>query len=260
MSPRRRLDYAYAVGRIKALEKYLISQKLFLEALEAHDLEGSLKMIYEAGLWPEEIIGARKPEDIDNLTRREIEKLNQLMAELLEAEIFYFFQAEKNLQELWLRAQRTGYPFFIDYARCRLDLANIKIFLRLKYRGESADKLEKMLFPGGFIEPRMFRMAFGQPWSDLYSLLIKTDYGILWQRSLLALEEQSSFVILERESESFLIRFWRRAKEITFGPEPILAYAMARLREINLMHLIIVGRMLKVPLELIKERLSETYV
>lgn len=260
MSQRHRLDYAYAVGRIKALEKYLVSQKLFLEALEAHDLEASLKVIYEAGLWPEEIIKARRPEDIDNLSKREVEKLNQLMAELLEAEVFYFFQAEPNLHELWLKAQRTGYPFFIEYSRCRLDLANIKIFLRLKYREESADKLEKALFTGGFIEPRIFIRAFDQPWSDLYSLLMKTDYGILWQRSLLALEEQKTLAIMERESESFLIHFWRRAREITFGPEPVLAYAMAKLREIKLMRLVIIGRMLNLPPELIKVRLSETYV
>lgn len=260
MSQRHRLDYAYAVGRIKALEKYLIPQKLFMEALEAHDLEGSLKMIYEAGLWSEEIIQARKPEDIDSLSILEIEKINQLMAELLESKVFYFFQAETNLPELWLRAQRTGYPFFMEYSRYRLDLANIKIFLRLKYRGESADKLERVLFTGGFIEPRVFKMAFGQLWSDLYSLLTKTNYAILWQKSLLALAEQKTFVILEREIENFLIRFWRRGKEITFGPEPVLAYAMARLREIKLMRLIVIGRMLNVPSELIKERLSETYV
>ncbi len=260
MSRRHRLDYAYALGYIKALEKYLVPLKLFLEALEAHDLEGSLKIIYESGLWPEEIIEAKKPEDIDNLSRREVEKLNLLMAELLEPEIFNFFQAEKNLFELGLRARKTGYPFFIEYSRYRHDLANIKTFLRLKYRGEAADRLEKALFSDGFIEPQIFKKAYDQPWSDLYSLLLKTDYGLLWQKSLLALAEQKTFIVMEREIENFLIRFWRRAKEITFGPEPVLAYAMARLREINLMRIITIGRMVKVPQELIKERLSETYV
>jgi len=260
MNEQRRLNYAFAVGRVKALEKYLLPQKLFIEALEAGALEDSLKIIYEAGHWSEEMIQARKPEDIDNLSHREMEKVDRLVAELVESEVLSFYQARKNLRDLWLKAQKTGYPFLVNYARHRLDLANIKTFLRFHYRGESADKLEKNLLPGGHIEPRLFKMACGQPWADLHPLLMKTDYGWLWEKSLLALEERNTFIVMEREIENFLIRLWRQAKEITFGPEPVLAYAMARLHEIELVRLIIIGRMLHLPAEMIRERLSETYV
>jgi len=260
MNEQRRLNYAFAVGRVKALEKYLLPQKLFIEALEAATLEDSLKIIFEAGDWSEEMIQARKPEDIDNLSHREMEKVNRLVAELVEGEVLSFFQARKNLRDLWMKAQKTGYPFLINYARHRLDLANIKTFLRFNYRGESADNLEKNLLPGGFIEPRLFKMACGQPWADLYPLLMKTDYGWIWEKSLLALEGQNTFIVMEREIENFLIRLWRQTKEITFGPEPVLAYAMARLHEIDLVRLVIIGRMLHLPAELIRERLSETYV
>lgn len=260
MMEQRRLNYAFAVGRVKALEKYLVPHKLFIEALEAAALEDSLKIIYEAGHWSEEMIQARKPGDIDNLAHREKEKVNCLVAELVESEVLSFFQARRNLREFWLTARKTGYPFLINYARHCLDLANIKTFLRFNYRGESADNLEKNLLPGGFIEPRIFKMACGQVRADLHSLLMKTDYGWLWEKSLLALEEQNTFIVMEREIENFLIRFWRQAREITFGPEPVLAYALARLHEIDLMRLVIIGRMLHLPAELIRARLSETYV
>ncbi|MCX7974112.1 MAG: V-type ATPase subunit [Candidatus Aminicenantes bacterium] len=260
MSRKSRLDYAFAVGRIKALEKSLIPYKLFLEALEAINLEESLKIIYEAGLWPEEIIKAKKPKDIDRLCSQEREKIDRLMAELVERESLTFYLAQRELRNLLSSAISTGYSFFIDYARLCLDLANIKNFLRFKYRGNSFEILTEHLYPGGFIEVRLFKESYEQSWADLYPLLMKTDYGHLWERSLLALEEKNTFVVMERECENILIRFWRRAKEITFGPEPVLAYAMARQREIDLLRLVIIGRMLQLPSDLIKERMSETYV
>lgn len=182
------------------------------------------------------------------------------MAELVEPDVFAFFQAEKNIQNLLLSAIRTGYPYFINYARLYLDLTNIKNFLRFKYRGDSLENLNKNLWPGGFLDVKIFMDNFTLDWFDLYPLLIKTDYRSLWEKSLLALEKKNTFIILERESENLIIHFWRRAKEITFGPEPVLAYAIARQREIDLLRLVIIGRMLDLPKELIKERLSETYV
>ncbi len=260
MSQRSRLDYAFAVGRVRALEKYLIPQRLFIEAAEADDINDSLKVIHEAGLWPEEIVEARKPEDIDHISHNELGKIERLMSELLESEIVFLLREAERPEKLLTWAQKIGNPFFLSYARHCLDLANIKIFLRFLYAGRGDQEAEKYFFAGGFLEPQTFRPGFGLTWSELHPLLAKTDYGLLWEKALMAIEERNTFVILERETENFLIKFWRQAKQIVFGPEPVLAFAMARRQEIKLVRLIAIGRMLKLPVELIKERLSETYV
>jgi len=259
MSRRSRLDYAFAVGRVRALEKYLIPQRVFIEAVEAEDITNSLKIVHEAGLWPEEIVAATKPEDIDRISHGELDKIERLMTELLPPEIVFLFREAEQPDKLLGWAQKSGFPFFLSYARHCLDLANIKIFLRTLYAGRKGQEAEKYFLAGGFLEPKTFRPGFGLTWSELHPLLAKTDYGLLWEKALLAIEERNTFVVLEREIENFFMSFWRQAKQIVFGPEPVLAFGMARRQEIRLVRLIALGRMLKLPVELIKERLSETY-
>ena len=48
-----RLEYTYAVGRVRALEKNLIPRAVFLEAAEEKDLTSALKVIFDAGTFLE---------------------------------------------------------------------------------------------------------------------------------------------------------------------------------------------------------------
>ena len=54
--------------------------------------------------------------------------------------------------------------------------------------------------------------------------------------------------------------YLKKAKYIVFGPEPVFAYGLAKKRELSLVRLIGVGKFNQIPDELLKERMSETYV
>ncbi len=54
--------------------------------------------------------------------------------------------------------------------------------------------------------------------------------------------------------------YLRRAKYIVFGPEPVFAYVLAKKRELNLLRLVGVGKINQIPADLLKRRISETYV
>ncbi len=259
MSRRSRLDYAYAVGRVRALEKYLIPWPVFLEAVEASEVASGLKILYEAGQWSQEIPRASTPEDVDRLSRHELARLEQVMTELLEPDIYALFSEKLPLAQRLEQAQNIGYLFFIDYVRHCLDLANIKTFLRFHYR-QTKEKLEESLLPGGFLDPKIFKRHFESSAPDLYPLLAKTEYESIWVKAWQGIEEKNTFVILEREIENYLINYLRRAKEIVFGPEPVFVYGQARRREVHLFRLIAIGRMLQLPPEWLKLRMSETYV
>jgi ADP-heptose:LPS heptosyltransferase len=70
MSKPSRLDYAYAVGRVRALERYLIPQAVFREVSETTNFTAALKVIYDAGRYPEDLIKARHSEDLDAVLRQ----------------------------------------------------------------------------------------------------------------------------------------------------------------------------------------------
>ena len=50
------LDYAYAVGRVRALENKLVPKAVFWTAAEEKDIRSALKVIFDAGSFSEEHI------------------------------------------------------------------------------------------------------------------------------------------------------------------------------------------------------------
>lgn len=96
--------------------------------------------------------------------------------------------------------------------------------------------------------------------ADFSDSIQATSYGELWADGVDALENEETFIDLERGMEDFRMRFLRRAKHITFGPEPVFAYALARKQELGLLRILGVGKLNRVPPEILKRRMSETYV
>lgn len=261
MNRAKRLEYAYAVGRVRALEKYLIPEEIFREATEAGDFRSALKLVYDAGAYPEDLIKVGDSTDLDSVLKREAGKLMHLVDEILvEKELFEAWSLEEKPDKAVAIASRTGYPFIADYLRHRIDLANTKIFFRAKYRELAADKLERLLLPGGTIPPHLFAESSALTWSEAAEKFRTTPYGDLWVKTVEDIKERETFVGLERRIEDFLMAYLRRAKYITFGPEPVFAYGLARKKEIGLIRLLGVGKMLQIPVELLKERISATYV
>lgn len=73
-------------------------------------------------------------------------------------------------------------------------------------------------------------------------------------------EKKRTFSYLEKLVDDFLIRYLKRAKYISLGIEPLIAYLFAKGTEIKNIRLILVGKIANLPLEIIRENLRETYV
>ncbi|MFQ6037922.1 MAG: hypothetical protein ACE5LV_04820, partial [Candidatus Aminicenantales bacterium] len=127
-----RLDYAYAVGRVRALEKKLVSRPAFLEAAEEKNLEAAIKVIFDAGDFPEDMVKIQDSSRTDAFLDREKDALETLMSEiLLEGELEELLKKEENPEEALPLAEHLGYAFIIEDVRHRIDLGNLKIFCRL---------------------------------------------------------------------------------------------------------------------------------
>jgi len=261
MSRPGRLAYAYAVGRVRALERYLVSEAVFREAAEAEDFRSALKLIYDAGAYPEALIKAIDSVGLDGVLEGEAGKIARLLDEImLDRDLLEAIRLEGRPDRAVAFARRTGYPFIVDYFRHKIDLANIKIFFRTKYLGFPGDRLERMWLSGGLIPRRVFEEMFLLPWTQTRERLGSSAYGELWGRALEAFETRETFIVLERGIEDFQMNYLRRAKQITFGPEPVFAYGLAKKKEMRLVRLLGLGKMLQIPVELLKERISLTYV
>ncbi len=256
-----RLDYAYAVGRVRALEKWLVERSVFREAVEESDFASAMKLVFDAGGFSEEMIRVRDSDELDDCLDREEEKTRRLLKEiLLEKEILFLYLEDARPAKALAIALRTGYSFLRDYVRHRIDLANIKIFFRIKYMGLGREKMEELAIHGGFLEPMVLLHHFDQPLLEVGERLTGSPYQDLFSRAAAALESRDTFLVLERAIEDFQMGYLRKAKQIVFGPEPVFAYGLARKRELFLVRLVGAGKIHHIPAEYIKERISDTYV
>jgi vacuolar-type H+-ATPase subunit C/Vma6 len=261
MSRPSRLNYAYAVGRVHALEKYLVEQAVFREATEATDFLAALKIIYDAGNFPEDLITLKNSEELDAFVRQEEEKLGRLLTEiLLEKDILEVFWLKEYAEVALGLARKSGYPFIRDYIRHVIDLGNLKVLVRAKYLGLSQENFEKRLFEGGWLEAKFLQECYPLSFGEIGEELRTSFYGDVWERGTDILESRETFIGLEKGIEDFLMGYLRGAKKFTFGPEPVFAYGEAKRKEFALIRLVGVGKMNLVPPEWLKERIGETYV
>jgi vacuolar-type H+-ATPase subunit C/Vma6 len=243
------------------LERFLVQRAVFEEAAEMPEHAAALKVIYDAGRYPEALVKVRDSVELDAVLDGEEEALKREMTELiLEKDILKSYLSTTHPEQSLAAAAGSGSPFLRDHVRRRIDLGNIKIFVRARYQGLSADRLRAGLLEGGFIQKKEFIDRFGLASLELGEIRGSSPYRDLWEKGLAALSERETFVPLERGIEDFLMNDLRRARSIIFGPEPVFAYGQAKKRELALVRLVGIGKMNSVPAELLQQRISETYV
>jgi vacuolar-type H+-ATPase subunit C/Vma6 len=255
------LDYAFAVGRIKALENYLIPARVFREAAEASDFKRAVELISEAGKTTDRLREVKTPADLEAFLEAEQAALDATLEELfLDKKLYDFYQQADEVVRAVGSAFLLDEPFFRNFFWLKIDLANLKIYLRCRYVGRPASQFEESFISGGRLEKKIFLDNYNSNLEDFAQFLKTTSYEQLWRQGLNFLQAQDSFVVFEREIENLVMDYLQSAKKVTFGPEPLFAYGLARRQELKLIRLVVLGQMLNIPAFLLKERISQTYV
>jgi vacuolar-type H+-ATPase subunit C/Vma6 len=261
MKHRSPLDYAYAIGRVRALETRLVGKAVFREAAAAPDVVAALKTICEAGRFLDGFADVRTASELDAALDRERGCLESLLAELLsDTDVPEIAALDSRPHQALALAEGLESPFIIGHLRRAVDLGNIKIFLRARRLGLPGEVFESMVLRGGFVDEGIFIRGYTAPDAEIGARLAPTPYAALWESAVRALAEKETFVDLERGIEDLLMTGLRPALTMVFGPEPVYAYGLAKRRELGLVRVVASGKINGLPAALIGERISETYV
>jgi vacuolar-type H+-ATPase subunit C/Vma6 len=261
MRRKSRLDYAYAVGRVRALEGYLVSRAVFREAVDETDFASAIKVVFDAGRFPEELIDIQNSEELDAFLGKEEKALREeLDALVFEKELLDLVSDRHRPDKTLSMANSAGYPYFIDYVKHKIDLGNLKLLLRIKYAGAAGDTFKSQMMTGGFLDKAMLLKNFELSHAEIGESLHASPYRKLWNVAVDKLKVQESFVALERAIEDFLMAHIRKARWIVFGPEPVLAFGFAKMRELANIRILGVGKLNRIPSDILDERMGDTYV
>ncbi len=258
-------SYIFSVGRVRALEKFLIKEEVFGQALDA-DAAEALRLFAESDLYSEELLHVKNSPQLENVLEQELRKLKSLISDLLaDKELLSFIELDTagRIQDI---IDNCRSEFLRDYLRHLADMHNIKTFLRLYILKEPQDALERHLIYAGFIRKEDFLKLYS---ADLATFLNRleyvgvhgriVDYAYYLREPIEKAQKEGSFISLEKAISDFLIQVLKQAKYISFGPEPVLAYYLAKVNEINLMRMIILAKFNNLAEESAKERLNNVY-
>ncbi len=259
------LNYAYALGKVRALENFLIKDEVFEEA-QAAELEGALRLFVESDLYGDELMRVKDSRHLEAVLEQEKDKVRKLVQELLlDKELLVLLDLD-DLEGAVQAADNYPSSLLKDYIWHLVDMHNIKSFLRLYILTEAPEKLDRAIAAQGFIKKSDFLQLYTQ---DLTAFLNKLeyvqnppktiDYTYYLGEAIQKTVSEKSFIYLERAVNDFLIRVLKAAKYVTFGPEPVVAYYFAKINEINLMRLIILAKLNGIQVDLVKERLNAVY-
>ncbi len=152
-----------------------------------------------------------------------------------------------------------GHPFLETLVAIWADLLNLKSLARAKLMGRDRAFASKILLPGSLEASSLLALldANIEAWADE---LRHTPYAEVLSRGLAYLAERGSLTLLEKLSDDFVMGFLKRAKLALYGPEPLVAYVLAKETELKNMRILLVGKLNGIPKEIIEEHLREPYV
>lgn len=234
------VKFAYAVGRLRAIEARLLDRSQLERMVDAPNFEAAFIILSETG-YEDKVDKLEHAFDFETLLRNELEETRSLLLglapgnEILQI-LFKKYEPglkdEDYLKELKAAAKEHPLPLFVKYAEGYILLNQIK----LELLSGSAD-------PDKLIGRYRYR-----------------DFGRAVVKGLEEYKKHSSLHVLEREIDDYLLNLVRRAKYQVFGLEPLIGHFIAKETEIKLVRLILISKLMQIKPEALKERLRLSYV
>lgn len=166
----------------------------------------------------------------------------------------YYF---KQLNQL---AADTKIPLFIDYVKDMIDFINVKTTIRLKKQGRNRNLMDEVILSGGNIDKENLLLIINDSIEEMIQKL--KDYRISTSllKGLESYEKTNRLTDFEKYMDDYLMNLNKSSKYITFGPEPIFSYVVAKETEIKNLRIIMVSKTNGISPEAIRERVRDLYV
>lgn len=262
---RSELDYAFSLGKVRAMERFLFRQEVFEEAIES-PLDETLRLFAESEMYPDELVHVKTGGELEDILKKELNILKESTSALLVDKDLLPLLDMKDLPCACLVAEKFGSRFLSDYFSHLTDMHNIKTFLRLYVLKEPPEVLDEKITCAGFIPKKDFLTLYGKELIAFLNTLEcvhkhneTIDYTYHLGQAIEDVVAGRSFVKLEKAIQNFLIHILKPAKYFTFGPEAVIAYYFARLNEISLMRMIILTKINGLSEDPVKRRLNAVY-
>lgn len=157
------------------------------------------------------------------------------------------------LDSIYRAGQSAHSDFLRLYAEITVASADLKIALRAQRTGKTRDFYERAIAECDSLDKKELITAAMNGADTLTAYVEKTAYAAGAEHF------RCSMAAFEKWCDDLLIKKIRPQKYQPFGIEPLAAYVLARESEMKSVRIIFSGKLNRLPAEIIKERIRETY-
>ena len=158
-------------------------------------------------------------------------------------------------------AKATGIESLLIYTKEAIDLVNIKTLLRIRGQKLDFDHLKNSLIEGGNLDKNDFFAMISMDVSEIVSKTSSLKVNSYLKKSLDRDKKDSENLLdLEKAIDDHFMDFAKNAKSMTYGPEVLLGFLIAKEQEIKNLRIIFISKLNSLPKNFTRERLREAYV
>lgn len=150
-------------------------------------------------------------------------------------------------------------PLVSKLYRAKIDLVNMTGFLRCRRLKRSIGFFHSFFVPLGNLEFSEFENIYEEPIDAFMRRMAASGYESLMTEWGPVSERKEAIAVLERLGRKHCAAIARDSTAVYFGPEPIVAYLLAKENEVSDLRAILVGKVNGLDAESIRERLSGAY-
>ncbi len=149
-------------------------------------------------------------------------------------------------------ADKSHNRFVQQMASVFIDLANVRVFVRTRLKGLTVTDARDYLLEGGSISLKQLLSLYRLPLEEAAARLVA--YGPLRGVDPEALVDTERLDVV---SDAIVAKITSQARMVAVGPEPVVAYVLARRAEVAMVRTLLIGKLAGVSTEVLRVRLRD---
>ncbi|MDX9916717.1 MAG: V-type ATP synthase subunit C [Gudongella sp.] len=166
---------------------------------------------------------------------------------------FYF-------EHLLRLAEESGIELFKEHVKDLIDFINVSSAIRLKKQEKDLKFFEEVILENGNIDKEAVLSTVGETVESMINRFRNSRISKELSKGLEDYLESGRLSSFEKHMDNYLMRLNKSSKSVTFGPEPLFSYLVAKEMEIKILRIIMVSKQNNIPPDAIRERLRDLYV
>ena len=163
-------------------------------------------------------------------------------------------------EHLHKMAQESKIELFIDHVKDLIDFINVSTAVRLKKQEKELKFFDEVLLENGHLEKDTMLSTVNDSVETMINRFRNSRIRKELSRGLEDYLETGRLSSFEKHMDNYLMNLNKSSKSVTFGPEPLFSYLVAKEMEIKILRIIMVSKINNISPDAIRERLRDLYV